>query len=50
LGIWYIWGERKVACKVFMGKPEIKRPLEKRRRRWGIILERTTKEWEGGMN
>jgi hypothetical protein len=32
-------GEMKTAYKILIGKPEGKRKLERRRRRWGIILE-----------
>jgi hypothetical protein len=44
-------GEKRNACRVFMGKPEGKRPLERSRRRWenNIKINLREREW-GGMN
>ena len=33
--------------RVLVGRPEGKRPLERPRRRWGIILRWIFKKWEG---
>jgi hypothetical protein len=42
-------GEKKNAYRILMGKPEGKRPLEKRRRRWmgNIKIDRTEIGWDG---
>jgi len=32
-------GERRSLCRVLIGKPEIKRPLGRPRRRWGDYYE-----------
>ena len=40
-------GKRKAACRVLVGKPEGRRPLGRPRRRWGIILNRIFKQWNG---
>ena len=41
-------GERRVAYRVLVEKPEGRRPLGRARRRWGIILIRILKKWHGG--
>jgi hypothetical protein len=40
-------GERD-ACRVLVGKPEGKRPLERYRHRWEIILRWIFRKWDGG--
>jgi len=42
-------GDRTVAYRVFVGKPEGKRPLGRPRRRWGIILRWIFRNWDVGM-
>jgi hypothetical protein len=32
--MWHAWGIGKVFCRVLVGRPEGKRPLEGHRRRW----------------
>jgi len=34
---------------VLVGKPEGKRPLERPRRRWGIILRLIHRKWDVGL-
>jgi hypothetical protein len=36
--------------RVLVGKPEGKRPLERPRRRWRIILRWVFRKWDGGMD
>jgi hypothetical protein len=42
-------GERRNACRIFMGKPEGKRALERQRRRWvdNIKMDLIETEWGG---
>jgi hypothetical protein len=42
--------KRKGACRVLVGKPEVKRPLLKPRRRWENNIEVHLQEVGGGMN
>jgi len=42
-------GEERGVCRVLVGKPEGKRPLERPRRRWGIILEWISRRWNVGI-
>jgi hypothetical protein len=42
-------GEERVVYRVLVGKPEGKRPLERPRRRWKIILRWIFRKWEGGV-
>jgi hypothetical protein len=39
-----VWGEGRGVYRVFMGKPEGKRPLEKSRRRWEDNIKMDLKE------
>ena len=41
-------GERGGVYRVLVGKPEGKRPLGSRRRRWGIILKWIFRKWDVG--
>jgi hypothetical protein len=41
--------ERRSVYRVFVGKPEGKRPLGRPRRRWGIILRRIFIKWGMGL-
>jgi hypothetical protein len=41
-----LMGERKGICRVWVGKPEGKRPLEKPRRRWEIIVRWIFRKWD----
>ena len=44
-------GERRVACRVLVGRPEGRRPLERPRRRWEDKIKIWIfKKWDGGMN
>jgi hypothetical protein len=40
-------GEGRVVHSVLMGKPEGRTPMERPRRRWGIILSWILRMWEG---
>jgi hypothetical protein len=42
-------GENRNACRILLGKPEGKRPLERPRRRWvdNIKLDLREIEWDG---
>ena len=40
-------GEGTGVHRVLVGKPEVKRPLGRPRRRWGIILRWILRKWEG---
>jgi hypothetical protein len=40
-------GAKRNGCRVFMGNPEGKRPLGKKRNRWRIILKRISKKQDG---
>ena len=40
-------GQVRGVHRVLVGKPEGKRPLERPRSRWGIILRRILRKWEG---
>ena len=40
-------GEERDVHRVLVGKPEGKRPLERPRRSWGIILRWIFRKWEG---
>jgi hypothetical protein len=42
-------GERRVAYRVLVGKPEGKRPLGRPRRRWGVNIKMDLQEvgWRG---
>jgi hypothetical protein len=44
-------GEKRNACRILMGKPEVKRPLERPRRRWEDNIKMDLREigW-GGIN
>jgi hypothetical protein len=39
--------ERRGAYRVFVGKPEVSRPLGRTRRRWEEILKRIFEGWMG---
>jgi hypothetical protein len=41
--------ERKGVYRVLVGKPEVKIPLGRPRRRWEIILRRIFRKWEVGV-
>jgi hypothetical protein len=41
--MWHVWGERRVACGVSVGKPEGRESLEKPRRRWEDIIRMNLK-------
>jgi hypothetical protein len=44
-------GEMRTACRIFVGKPEEKRPLERPRRRWDNNTKTDLREvWWGSMN
>jgi hypothetical protein len=47
-GVWHAW-ERGETCRVLVGKPEGKRPLERPRRRWedGIKMDLREIGWGG---
>jgi hypothetical protein len=42
-------GEKRNACRILVGKPEVKRPLGRRRRRWvgNIKMDLGETEWDG---
>jgi hypothetical protein len=42
-------GEKSNACRIFVGKPEGKRPLRRPRRRWADIIKMDLREkgWDG---
>jgi hypothetical protein len=42
-------GEERKVCKIVVGKPEVKRPLERPRRRWedGIKMDLREIGWGG---
>jgi hypothetical protein len=42
-------GAKRNAYKLLVGKPEGKRPLGRRRRRWWIILGWILEKWDGVM-
>jgi hypothetical protein len=44
-------GEGRIVCRVLVGKPEGKRPLERPRRRWEDGIEMDLREigWGGGV-
>jgi len=42
-------GEERGVYRVLVRKPEGRRPLERPRRRWGIILERISRRWDVGI-
>jgi len=42
-------GERRGVCRVLVEKPEGKRPLERPRYKWVIILRWIFRKWDGGM-
>ena len=44
-------GEEKGACRVLVGKPEVKRPLGRPRRRWvdNTVLGWISRRWVVGM-
>ena len=42
-------GEERGVYRVLVRKPEGRRPLERPRRRWGIILERLSRRWDVGI-
>jgi len=41
-------GERRVLCRVLVGKPEGKRSLGRPRRRWRTILRWLFRKWDVG--
>jgi hypothetical protein len=41
-------GEGRGAYRVLVGRPEGRRPLERPRHRWRIILKWIFKKWDGG--
>jgi hypothetical protein len=45
-------GEERNVYRVLVGKPEVKRPLERRKRRWedGLKMELREIGWGGGMD
>jgi hypothetical protein len=45
-----MYGERRAACRRLVRIPDGKNPLGKKRRRWGIILQRSCKKWNGDMD
>jgi hypothetical protein len=53
--LYYIWAghvariEKRNACRIFVGKPKRKRPLERPRRRWVDNIEMDLREigWDG---
>jgi len=42
-------GEERGTYRVFVGKPEGKRPLGRPRRRWVVILGWISRRWDVGM-
>jgi hypothetical protein len=46
------YGERRVAYRVLVGKPEVRRPLGRHRRRWedNIKMDHQEVGWEHGMD
>jgi hypothetical protein len=43
----HVWGTGKVHTGFLVGRPEGKRPLGRTICRWGIILKRIFKKWDG---
>jgi hypothetical protein len=41
--------ERRGVYSVLVGKPERKKPLRRRRHRWGIILRQIFRKWDVGV-
>jgi hypothetical protein len=41
-------GESRGACKVLVGKPEGRRPFERPRHRWAIMLKWVLEKWDEG--
>ena len=42
-------GEERGVYRVLVGKPEVRRPLGRPRRRWWIILGWTSRKWDVGI-
>ena len=40
-------GDRRVSCRVFVERPEGKKPLGKPRRRWDNNIKMDLKKWDG---
>jgi hypothetical protein len=43
-------GEKRGAYRIFVGRPEEKRPFGRPGRRWEDNIERISKTWNGGMD
>jgi len=43
-----MYGERRGAYRVFVGKPERERPLGRHRHRWRIMLVWVFRKWDEG--
>jgi len=48
----HVWGERRVAYRVLLGKPERMRPLVRSRRRWedNIKMDLQEVRWGYGLD
>jgi hypothetical protein len=40
-------GEKRIACRILVGKPEGTRPLGRPRRRWVDNIKKDFKSWDG---
>jgi len=43
----HVWEKEEVHTGLWWGKPDGKRPLGRRRRRWEILLKLISKTWNG---
>jgi hypothetical protein len=44
------YGEKRSAYRILVGRPEGRRPLGRRRRRWEDNIKMDHKTWDGGMD
>jgi hypothetical protein len=44
------YGEKSGAYRILVGRPEVRRPFGRPRRRWEVILKWIFKKWDEGMD
>jgi hypothetical protein len=49
-GAWSVYGEKRVAYRILVGRPEGRRPLGRPRLRWEDNIKMDLQEVEWGMN
>jgi hypothetical protein len=48
--MWHVWGDRRGAYRVLVGRPHGKRELGRPRHRWEDNIKWIFRKWVGGMD